>query len=102
MYLEQIMTMLGLSDLQFALAVIGILILLLVAIFNIKHAYARKKARQEGEHSSDDRFAREPTFGQSLTDAESIERSEPSFDGSLYQSNLAPEKFAFRKQAKSN
>ncbi len=94
MYLEQIMTMLGLSDLQFALAVIGILILLLVAIFNIKHAYARKKARQEGEYSSDDRFAREPTFGQSLTDAESIERSEPSFDGSLYQSNLTPEKFA--------
>lgn len=94
MYLEQIMTMLGLSDLQFALAVIGILILLLVAIFNIKHAYARKKARQQGEYFSDDRFAREPTFGQSLTDGESLERSEPSFNNSLYQSNPVPEKFA--------
>ena len=93
MYVEQIMTMLGLSDLQFALAVIGVLILLLVATINIKNAYARKKARQQIEHISDDRFAREPSFSQGLTDMDSAERSEPSFDDSLYRSKSVPEKF---------
>ncbi len=94
MYVEQIMTMLGLSDLQFALAVIGVLILFLVATINIKHAYARKKARQQAEHSSDDRFAREPSFGQGLSEMDASVRSEPSFDESLYHSQSASEKFA--------
>ncbi len=93
MYVEQIMTMLGLSDLQFALAVIGVLILVSVAILNIKHAYARKKAKEQGE-VSDDRFAREPSFGQGFADVDSAERSEPSFDPNTYQTNSAPEKFA--------
>jgi len=93
-YVEQIMTMLGLSDLQFALAVIGVLILIAVAILNIKHAYARKKAKEQGEYVSDDRFAREPSFGQGFADTESIDRSEPSFDSSSYESTNAPEKFA--------
>ena len=94
MYLEQIMTMLGLSDLQFALAVIGVLILIAVAIFNIRHAYARKKAKEQGEYASDDRFGREPSFGQGFADAESTERSEPSFDSKAYEAVNAPEKFA--------
>ena len=94
MYVEQIMTMLGLSDLQFALAVIGILILLLVATINIKNAYARKKARQQIENLSNDRFAREPSFGQGLSEMDASERSEPSFDDSLYHSQSASEKFA--------
>jgi hypothetical protein len=55
--------MLGLSDLQFALAVIGLLILISVAILNFKYARARRKAKAAGEYSADDRFAKEPSFG---------------------------------------
>jgi hypothetical protein len=91
---EQIMTMLGLSDLQFALAVIGVLILISVAILNIKHAYARKKAREQGELSSEDRFSREPSFGQVFADADSSQRSEPNFSEALSQTISSPEKFA--------
>lgn len=94
MYIEQIMTMLGLSDLQFALAVIGVLILILVAIINVKHAYARKKAEEQGEYSSNDHFAREPSFTQGFADGDLAGRSEPSFDASSFQSNSVPEKFA--------
>ncbi len=77
MDLQQLMTMLGLSDLQFALAVIGLLIVISVAIMNFKYARARRKANAIGEHAAEDRSAREPSFGQSFADAE--ERSEPSF-----------------------
>jgi hypothetical protein len=91
---EQIMTMLGLSDLQFALAVIGVLILISVAILNIKYAYARKKAREQGELSSEDRFSREPSFGQVFADADSSQRSEPNFSEALSQTISSPEKFA--------
>ena len=94
MGLEQIMTMLGLSDLQFALAVIGLLILISVAILNIKHAYARKKAREQGDFSGDDRFSREPSFGQGFADADSSQRSEPDFGEVLSQAISTPEKFA--------
>jgi ZipA, C-terminal FtsZ-binding domain len=92
-YVEQIMTMLGLSDLQFALAVIGLLILISVAILNLKHAYARKKAKEQAD-SPEDRFAREPSFSQGFADADSAKRSEPSFDSNAYQPNSVPEKFA--------
>lgn len=94
MNVEQIMTMLGLSDLQFALAVIGVLILLSVVILNIKHAYARKKAREQVESSSDDRFSREPSFGQGFADTDSVERSEPNFGELLSQTRSGVEKFA--------
>ena len=57
------MTMLGLSDLQFALAVIGLLILISVAILNFKYARARRKAKAAGEYSADNRFTKEPSFG---------------------------------------
>lgn len=75
MDLEQFMTMLGLSDLQFALAVIGLLILLLVAIMNFKYARARRKTISE--YPAEDGLAREPSFGQGFADAK--ERAEPSF-----------------------
>ena len=94
MGLEQIMTMLGLSDLQFALAVIGVVILISVAILNIKHAYARKKAREQGDFSGDDRFSREPSFGQGFAEADSSQRSEPNFGEVLSQAISTPEKFA--------
>ena len=94
MYVEQIMTMLGLSDLQFALAVIGLLILILVAILNLKYSRARRKAREQSEYALDDRFAREPSFGQGFADADSSERNEPSFASALLATTSTPEKFA--------
>ena len=93
MYVEQIMTMLGLSDLQLALAVIGLLILIAVAILNIHYARARRKAKQQKEYSLDDRFAREPTFGQGFADSDLSSRTEPSF-GEAITTISAPEKFA--------
>lgn len=72
MNLEQFMTMLGLSDLQFALAVIGLLILILVAIINIKYARARNKLK-----TGDDSLAMEPSFSPGFAEAD--ERAEPSF-----------------------
>ena len=92
MDLEQIMTALGLSDLQFALAVIGLLILVLVVILNFKYARARRKARAAGEFSAEDRFAREPSFGQGF--AESDERSEPSFGDISFPVAAEPEIFS--------
>ena len=94
MYVEQIMTMLGLSDLQFALAVIGLLILIAVAVLNIKYARARRKAREQNEYSLDDRFAREPSFGQGFADVDSSGRSEPNFGEAFSTTIPAPEKFA--------
>jgi hypothetical protein len=64
--------MLGLSDLQFALAVIGLLILISVAIINIKYARARNQQK-----AGEDSVAKEPSFGPGF--AESDERAEPSF-----------------------
>ena len=92
MDLEQFMTMLGLSDLQLALAVIGLLILIAVAILNLKYARARRKAKAAGEYSTDDRFAKEPSFGQGF--AEAGERSEPSFGEINLPAVSAPETFS--------
>ena len=86
------MTMLGLSDLQFALAVIGLLILISVAILNLKYARARRKARAAGEYSADDRFAKEPSFGPGFAEAE--DRAEPSFGGIPVSAPSAPESFS--------
>ena len=55
MYVEQIMTMLGLSDLQFALAAIGLLILISVAVLNLKYSRARRKTREESVLANDSR-----------------------------------------------
>lgn len=79
MALEQFMTMLGLSDLQFALAVIGLLILILVAILNIKYARALRKANASVEYYAAERSAREPTFGAGFADPIPGEQVEPLF-----------------------
>ena len=92
MYVEQIMTMLGLSDLQLALAVIGLLILITVAILNIKYARARRKASEQGDYSVDDRFAREPSFSQGFADGDTASRAEPNFSDPITTIS-APEKF---------
>ena len=92
MYVEQIMTMLGLSDLQLALAVIGLLILLIVAVLNIRYARARRKAKEQNEYSVDDRFAREPIFSKGFADGDA--RTEPSFGETQLGTVSAPEKFA--------
>jgi ZipA, C-terminal FtsZ-binding domain len=90
--LEQFMTMLGLSDLQFALAVIGLLILISVAILNLKYARARRKARAAGEYSADDRFTKEPSFGPGFAEAE--ERSEPSFGDTAVSTPFTQDSFS--------
>jgi len=92
-YVEQIMTMLGLSDLQFALAAIGLLILMLVAVLNFKYSRARRKAREQASYSTDERFAREPSFGQGFSDVASGERTEPSFSDSLANTISTPDQF---------
>ena len=86
MYVEQIMTMLGLSDLQFALAAIGLVILILVAILNFKYARARRQAREQNQ------FTREPSFTPGFANPETG-RTEPSF-GSTSVAKSSPEKFS--------
>ena len=84
MDLGQFMTMLDLSDLQFALAVIGLLILILVAILNVKYARALRKAKASVEYYAAERSAREPIFGTGFADPILGEQIEPGFkEGSL-------------------
>lgn len=92
MDLEQFMTMLGLSDLQFALAVIGLLILIAVAILNLKYARARRKAKAASEYSAEEGFSREPSFGQGF--AETEERAEPTFGDVNFSAPSIPESFS--------
>ncbi|QWE24083.1 cell division protein ZipA [Polynucleobacter sp. AP-Elch-400A-B2] len=73
------MTALGLSDLQFALAVIGLLILILVAILNVKYARALRKAKASVEYYATERSAREPTFKAGFADPIPGEQIEPVF-----------------------
>lgn len=76
MELEQFMTMIGLSDLQFALAAIGLLILLSVAIFNIKYAPKRRNESQDADFSAEGQVPREPSFGAGFADPQ--DKVEPS------------------------
>jgi hypothetical protein len=85
--LQQIMTMLGLSELQFALAVIGLLILILVAIVNVKYARARRTAKIT-EGSS----VREPAFSQGF--AETEYRAEPTFGDIGMPLTSSPDSFS--------
>ncbi|MEY4059900.1 MAG: hypothetical protein RL551_1156 [Pseudomonadota bacterium] len=87
MNLEQLMTTLGLSDLQFALAVIGLLILIAVAILNVKYARALRKARAEAEDYLAERVAREPTFGAGFADPIT---GEPGFADPITGEQLEP------------
>lgn len=90
MDLEQIMTMLGLSDLQFALAVIGLLILLSVAIFNIAYARKRRKEKLVTDFSGGEQAFREPSFGPGFADPQ--DKVEPSFADTI--AVVAPQKFS--------
>jgi hypothetical protein len=84
--------MLGLSDLQFALAVIGLLILISVAVLNLKYARARRKAKVANQYSAGDRFTKEPSFGSGLADAD--DRTEPSFGDIAVATPSVPESFS--------
>jgi ZipA, C-terminal FtsZ-binding domain len=75
--LEQVMTMLGLSELQFALALIGLLILILVAALNYKYSRARRQAEAINQLPVEP-ISREPSFGAGFADPKS-DRYEPSF-----------------------
>jgi cbb3-type cytochrome oxidase subunit 3 len=88
------MTMLGLSDLQFALAAIGLLILILVAVLNWKYSRARRKASEQSAYVFDDRVAREPSFAKGFADADTGDRVEPSFGDTNNLVGSTPEKFA--------
>ena len=90
MYVEQIMTSLGLSDLQFALAAIGLVILILVAILNFKYARARRQAREQAQFS-DDPYGRESSLTSGFADPE-MGRTEPTF-GSTATVNSSSDKF---------
>jgi hypothetical protein len=90
-YVEQIMTMLGLSDLQFALAVIGLLLLALVAAMNIKYSRDRRKLAEQSEFAMDERLGREPSFSQGFADGTSSDRIEPGFSSTV--APTIPEKF---------
>ena len=94
MNFEQIMATLGLSELQFALLVIGFLILILVAILNFKYARARHKARVAGVFVADDPFAREPHFGHTFSDNSNGDRSEPSFGEKFMPTIAEPVNFS--------
>ncbi|HAT38672.1 MAG TPA: cell division protein ZipA [Polynucleobacter sp.] len=86
------MTMLGLSDLQWALAVIGLFILISVAVLNIRYARARRKAKEQSENPADSRFARELSFTQGFADGDT--RQEPGFSEAQLGIISASEKFS--------
>jgi hypothetical protein len=77
MGLEQIAAMLGLSELQFALGLIGILLLVLVAILNLRSARAKLQAHTPVE----------PGFASAAGQSHTGDRVEPGFSASM---NAAP------------
>ena len=85
MDLGQITTMLGLSELQLALAVIGFLILVFVAVVNIKYARARRQMEVNR-----DSLAREPAFTQGFAE----DRAEPTFGDINLPSLSTPDSFS--------
>ncbi|WP_353431811.1 cell division protein ZipA C-terminal FtsZ-binding domain-containing protein [Polynucleobacter sp. MWH-UH23A] len=94
MYVEQIMTMLGLSDLQFALAAIGLLILILVAVLNWKYSRARRKTNEQSTYVFDDRIAPEPSLTKGFADVNLGSRLEPSFGDVIPVTSSMQEKFS--------
>ncbi len=79
MSLGQFIGELGLSELQFALVVIGLLIILFVAILNLKLSRARRNAQMAGLTSHVGEFGKEPVFGSDMDGPKSeSERSEPT------------------------
>jgi hypothetical protein len=81
------MTALGLSDLQFALALIGLLILVFVAVVNIKYARARHNSKV-GQSS----LVREPSFGAGF--AETGERIQSTLGDAKLSPSSIPEAYS--------
>jgi hypothetical protein len=73
MGLEQIAATLGLSELQFALGLIGILLLVLVAILNLRSARAKRLVHTSAE----------PTLGDTASHHHTGDRVEPGFAESM-------------------
>lgn len=83
MGLEQIAAMLGLSELQFALGLIGIFLLVLVAILNLRSARARRQAQTPVE----------PGFANAAGQSHNGDRVEPGFSEPM--SAVTPETLQF-------
>jgi hypothetical protein len=83
MGLEQIAAKLGLSELQFALGLIGILLLVLVAIVNLRSARAKRRAHTPIE----------PVFTEAAGQNQTGDRIEPGFSEPM--TAAAPEELRF-------
>ena len=84
MGLEQIAATLGLSELQFALGLIGILLLVLVAILNLRSARAKRLAHTPVE----------PTFGDTASHHHAGDRVEPGFADPINTAPVEAPRFA--------
>ena len=84
MGLEQIAATLGLSELQFALGLIGILLLVLVAILNLRSARAKRQARIQVE----------PSFGDAASQNQAGDRLVPGFSESMSAAPVEAVRFA--------
>ena len=84
MGLEQIAATLGLSELQFALGLIGLLLLALVVMVNLRNARIKREARTQLE----------PSFGDSAANNYSTDRVEPGFSAEAAVAQLEISRFA--------
>lgn len=84
MGLEQIAASLGLSELQFALGLIGILLVVLVAIVNLRSARAKRQARTQVE----------PSFGDAAGHNRADDRLEPGFSEPTLAADPEEHRFA--------
>jgi hypothetical protein len=84
MGLEQIAAKLGLSELQFALGLIGILLLVLVVILNLRSARAKRLAQTPVE----------PTFGNVTSQNHTDDRVEPGFADPINSASAETLRFA--------
>ena len=91
MSLGQIIIELGLSELQFALVVIGLLIILFVVILNFKLSRARLRNQIAASITEGGEFGREPVLGSSNYDSKlESGRSEPTLSGLNAPPNYGP------------
>jgi len=83
MGLEQIAATLGLSELQFALGLIGLLLLAMVVIVNLRNARSKRQAQ----------IPVEPVFSDAAGQKHTGDRVEPGFSESM--TTVTPEEFRF-------
>lgn len=84
MGLEQIAATLGLSELQFALGLIGLLILAVVVMVNLRNARSKREAHTQLE----------PSFGESAANSRTSDRVEPGFSEEAAAAELEMPRFA--------